>query len=40
MGKTGNIKRYENKARLIRDISEETGTPIEELWEEYEKQTH
>lgn len=32
------LKRFENKAQLIRHIHQETGTPIDELWEAYDEQ--
>lgn len=38
MSKKGQLKRFENKVQLLRHISEETGTDIEELWNMYEEQ--
>ncbi len=32
------IKRFENRAQLIRHIHQETGKPINELWDELERQ--
>ena len=32
------LKRFENKAQLIRHIHKETGVPIDELWESYDNQ--
>lgn len=32
------IKRFENKAQLIRHIHQETGVSIDELWDQYEAQ--
>jgi len=34
----GQLHRFENKAQLLRHISEETGTDIEDLWEQYEEE--
>ena len=31
------LRRFENKAQLLRHISEETGTDIATLWKEYEE---
>jgi hypothetical protein len=32
------LKRFENHAHLIRHIHQETGKPIDELWDELEEQ--
>mgnify|MGYP006934460464 CR=1 FL=1 len=32
------LKRFENKAQYIRYLHEETGIPIDELWEAYDEQ--
>lgn len=32
------LKRFENKAQLIRHISAETGKNIDELWDSYDNQ--
>lgn len=32
------LKRFENKAQLIRRIHSETGVSIGELWEQYESE--
>ncbi len=34
----GQLRRFENKAQLLRHIHNETGTPIEELWDSYDEQ--
>ena len=34
----GQLKRFENKAQLIRHIHDETDIPIDELWDEYNRQ--
>ena len=38
MSAKGQLRRFENKAQLLRHISEETGTDIDTLWDEYEAQ--
>lgn len=32
------LKRFENRAQLLRHIAEETGTDIDVLWDQYESQ--
>ena len=32
------LKRFENKAQLIRHVHAETGVPIDELWDQYERE--
>jgi hypothetical protein len=32
------IKRFENRAQLVRHIHQETGKPIDELWEKLEQE--
>lgn len=32
------LKRFENKAQLLRHIADETGVDIDVLWDEYESQ--
>jgi hypothetical protein len=32
-----NWTRFENKVQLIRHIAEETGRPIDELWDEFDE---
>lgn len=34
----GQLKRFENKAQLIRYVAEETGVDTGELWDEYDQQ--
>ena len=34
----GQLRRFENTAQLLRHISEETGTDIDTLWDEYRAQ--
>lgn len=36
--KPAQLKRFENKAQLLRHISESEGVDIDELWEEYDRQ--
>ena len=38
MSAKGQLRRFENRAQLLRHISEETGTDIDTLWDEYEAQ--
>jgi hypothetical protein len=38
MSAKGQLRRFENKAQLLRHISEETDTDIDTLWDEYEAQ--
>lgn len=38
MGAKGQLRRFENKAQLLRHIAEETGTDIDTLWDAYEEQ--
>jgi len=38
MGTKGQLRRFENRAQLLRHISAETGTDIDTLWDEYEAQ--
>jgi len=38
MSAKGQLHRFENRAQLLRHISEETGTDIDTLWDEYEAQ--
>jgi RNAse (barnase) inhibitor barstar len=38
MGENGQLRRFENKAQLLRYIADETGTDIDTLWDEYEAQ--
>ena len=38
MSAKGQLRRFENKAQLLRHISEETGRDIDTLWDEYEAQ--
>lgn len=32
----GQLQRFENKAQLLRHISNETGKDLDTLWDEYE----
>jgi len=32
------LKRFENKAQLLRQIHSETGVGMDELWDDYERQ--
>ncbi len=32
------LKRFENKAQLLRHIAEESGVDIDRLWDEYDRQ--
>ena len=34
----GQLRRFENKAQLLRYISEAEGVEISELWDEYDRQ--
>jgi len=34
------IKRFENKAQLLRQIHDETGVEMDELWNKYERQVN
>lgn len=36
---TNQVMRFENKVQYLRFIHYQTGRPIDELWDEYEKQT-
>ena len=38
MSAKGQLRRFENRAQLLRHIAEETGTDIDTLWDEYESQ--
>lgn len=38
MSGSGQLRRFENRAQLLRHIAEETGTDIDTLWDEYEAQ--
>jgi len=38
MSVKGQLRRFENRAQLLRHISAETGTDIDTLWGEYEAQ--
>ena len=38
MSANGQLKRFENRAQLLRHIADETGTNISTLWDEYERQ--
>jgi hypothetical protein len=38
MSAKGQLRRFENKAQLLRHISGETGTDIGTLWDEYDAQ--
>lgn len=38
MERKSQLKRFENKAQLLRHIADETGTDIDTLWDEYEEQ--
>ncbi len=38
MSGKGQLRRFENRAQLLRHIAEETGTDIDTLWDEYEAQ--
>lgn len=41
MSKTARqLRRFENKAQLLRHIEETTDADMETLWEEYEKQVN
>jgi hypothetical protein len=34
----GQLKRFENRAQLLRHIAAETGADIDDLWEQYDDQ--
>jgi RNAse (barnase) inhibitor barstar len=36
MREKGQLRRFENKAQLLRHIAAETGTDLDILWDEYE----
>jgi hypothetical protein len=38
MSRKDQLRRFENKAQLLRHISAETGTDIDTLWDKYEAQ--
>ncbi|WP_267900550.1 hypothetical protein [Halocatena pleomorpha] len=38
MSAKGRLRRFENRAQLLRYIAEETGTDIDTLWDKYEAQ--
>jgi RNAse (barnase) inhibitor barstar len=38
MSAKGQLRRFENRAQLLRHIADETGTDIDTLWDEYEAQ--
>jgi len=38
MSANGQLKRFENKAQLLRHIANETGADLDTLWDSYDAQ--